>query len=83
MAKIDHKNIRPSPFLIKKCRFINKQSILFQRVCVLLLHITNKSKVQKKMSNDINIQIEYYNKVHSTFADLAFIGKYDKSSCCI
>ena len=35
------------------------------------------------MSNDINIQIKYYNKVHSTFADLAFIGKYDKSSCCI
>ena len=26
---------------------------------------------KKKMSKDINIQIEYYNKVHSTFADLA------------
>ena len=40
-------------------------------------------KSTKKMFNGINIQIKYYNKVHSTFADLAFIGKYDKSSCCI
>ena len=40
-------------------------------------------KSTKKMSNDIKLQIKYYNKVHSTFADLAFIGKYDKSSGCI
>ena len=34
-------------------------------------------KSTKKMYNDINIQIRYYNKVHLTFADLEFVGRYD------
>ena len=34
-------------------------------------------KSAKKMYNDINIQIRYYNKVHLTFADLEFVGRYD------